>query len=55
MVRVNRSTDKELAVSEYLLFEVANGILVSISEEIKDVVFNVVFLQVVHQVGTVAL
>lgn len=40
---------------QYLLFEVANGILISIGEEVKDVVFNVVLLQVVHQVGAIAL
>lgn len=40
---------------QYLLLEVANGVLVSVSEEIEDVVFDVVLLQVVHQVGTVAL
>lgn len=45
----------DLLCLQYLLFEVANGILISISEEIKDVVFNVIFLQVVHQVGAIAL
>lgn len=39
----------------YLLLEVADGVLVSVSEEIEDVVFDVILLQVVHQVGTVAL
>lgn len=39
----------------YLLLEVAYGILVSVSEEIKNVVFNVVLLQMVHQVGAVTL
>jgi len=42
-------------VKQYLLLEVADGVLVSVSEEIEDVVFDVVLLQVVHQVGTVAL
>lgn len=41
--------------SRYLLFEVADGIFVGVSEEIEDVVFDVVLLQVVHQVGAVAL
>lgn len=40
---------------QYLLLEVANGILVSVGEEIEDVVFDVILLQVVHQVGSVAL
>lgn len=40
---------------QYLLLEVADGVLVSISEEIQDVVFDVILLQVVHQVGTIAL
>lgn len=40
---------------QYLLLEVAYGILVSVSEEIQNVVFNVVLLQVVHQVGAVTL
>lgn len=40
---------------QYLLLKVADGILISISEEIEDVVFYVVLLQMVHQVGTVAL
>lgn len=40
---------------QYLLLEVANGVLVSVSKEIQDVVFDVILLQVVHQVGTVAL
>lgn len=39
----------------YLLFEVADGVLVGVREEVKDVVFDVVLLQVVHQVGAVAL
>lgn len=40
---------------QYLLLEVANGILISIGEEIEDIVFDVVLLKVVHQVGTIAL
>lgn len=40
---------------QYLFLEVTNGVLVSISEEIQDVVFDVVLLQVIHQVGTIAL
>lgn len=40
---------------QYLLLEVADGILVGVSEEIENVVFDVVLLQVVHQVGTIAL
>lgn len=40
---------------QYLLLEVANGVLVSVREEIQNVVFDVILLQVVHQVGTVAL
>lgn len=39
----------------YLLLEVADGVFISIREKIEDVVFDVVLLQVVHQVGTVAL
>lgn len=44
-----------MSLRRYLLFEVANGVLVGVGEEIQDVVFDVVLLQVVHQVGTVAL
>lgn len=40
---------------QHLLLEVANGILVSVGEEIEDVVFDVILLQVVHQVGSIAL
>lgn len=40
---------------QHLLLEVANGILVGVGEEIEDVVFDVILLQVVHQVGSVAL
>lgn len=40
---------------QYLLLEVANGILIRIGKEVHDVVFDVILLQVVHQVGTVAL
>lgn len=40
---------------QYLLLEVADGILVSVCKEIEDAVFDVVLLQVVHQVGTIAL
>lgn len=39
----------------HLLLEVANGVLVGVGEEVEDVVFDVVLLQVVHQVGAVAL
>lgn len=39
----------------YLLFEVTNGVLISVGEEVQDAVFDVILLQVVHQVGTVAL
>lgn len=38
-----------------LLLEVADGVLVSVSQEVKDVVFDVVLLQVIHQVRAVAL
>lgn len=44
-----------MARLQYLLLEVANGILISVGEEIEDVVFDVILLQVVHQVGSVAL
>lgn len=44
-----------MSLRRYLLFEVADGVLVCVGEEIQDVVFDVVLLQVVHQVGTVAL
>lgn len=40
---------------QHLLLEVADGVLVSIREKVEDVVFDVVLLQVVHQVGTIAL
>lgn len=40
---------------QYLLLEVADSVLVSVCEEIQDVVFDVILLQVVHQVGTIAL
>lgn len=40
---------------QYLLLEVANGILISVSEEIEDVVFDVVLLEVVHQMSAIAL
>lgn len=43
------------AAGVYLLLEVADGVLVSVGEEVQDVVFDVVLLQVVHQVGPVAL
>lgn len=39
----------------HLLFEVANGVLVRIGEEVEDVVLDVVLLQVVHQVRPIAL
>lgn len=39
----------------HLLFEVADGILISISEEVEDAVFDVILLQVVHQVSAIAL
>lgn len=40
---------------QYLLLEVANGVLISVGEEIEDVVFDVILLQMVHQVGSIAL
>lgn len=40
---------------QYLLLEVANGVFISVCEEIQNVVFDVILLQVVHQVGAVAL
>lgn len=39
----------------HLLFEVANGVLICIGEEVEDVVLDVVLLQVVHQVRPIAL
>lgn len=39
----------------HLLFEVANGVLVGIGEEVENVVFDVILLQVVHQVSPIAL
>lgn len=39
----------------HLLFEVANGVLVGIGKEVENVVFDVIFLQVVHQVSPIAL
>lgn len=38
-----------------LFFEVADGVLVSVGEEIEDFVLYVILFQVVHQVGPVAL
>ena len=38
-----------------LLFEVSDGVLVCVGEEVEDVVLDVVLLQVVHQVGAVTL
>lgn len=42
-------------ISCYLFFEVAYGVLICISEEVEDFMLDVVFLQVVHQMCTVAL
>lgn len=52
---LEREEPEEHEGQSYLLLEVANGILVSVGEEIEDVVFDVILLQVVHQVGSVAL
>lgn len=32
----------------YLFLEVTNGVLISISEEVEDFMFYVIFLQVIH-------
>ena len=39
----------------YLFFEVADGKFISKSEEMTDVVLNVVVLQMVHHVSAIAL
>lgn len=39
----------------HLLFEVANGVLICVGEEVKNVVFDMILLQVVHQVSPIAL
>lgn len=39
----------------HLLLEVADGVLVGVGEEVQDAVFDVVLLQVIHQVGAIAL
>lgn len=39
----------------YLLLEVANGVLVGICKEVENAVFDVVLLQVVHQMCSIAL
>ena len=39
----------------HLLLEIPNCIFICVGEEVQDVVFYVVFLQVVHQVCSIAL
>ena len=39
----------------YLFFEVSDGVLVSECQEVEDAVTNVIVLQVVHHVCTIAL
>ena len=39
----------------YLFLEVSDGVLVSEGEEVEDAVFDVVILQVVHQVSPIPL
>lgn len=39
----------------HLLFEVADGVLISVGEEVQDVVFDVILLQVVHEMRPIAL
>ena len=39
----------------HLLLEISNCIFICVGEEVQDVVFYVVFLQVVHQVCSIAL
>ena len=39
----------------YLFLEVSDGVLVSKCEEMKDAVFDVVILQMVHQVSPIPL
>lgn len=34
--------------TRYLFLEVANGVLISVSEEVEDFMLYVIFLQVVH-------
>jgi hypothetical protein len=38
-----------------LLLEIADGILICICEEVEDLVLYVVFFEMVHQVGSIAL
>ncbi len=35
-------------ITSYLFLEVANGVLIGISEEVEDFMLYVIFLQVVH-------
>lgn len=35
-------------ITRYLFLEVANGVLISVSEEVEDFMLYVIFLQVVH-------
>lgn len=42
-------------MGRYLFLEVPNGVLVGVGEEVQDLVLDVVLLEVVHQVGSVAL
>lgn len=42
-------------ITRYLFLEVANGVLISISEEVEDFMLYVIFLQVIHQMGPITL
>ena len=39
----------------HLFLEVADGVLISISEEVEDFMLDVILLQVVHQMGSITL
>lgn len=38
-----------------LLFEVANGVFISIGEKVENFMLDVIFLQMVHQVSPITL
>ena len=45
----------QICTTRYLLLEVANGVLVGIRKEVENAVFDVVLLQVVHKMCSIAL
>lgn len=56
-LELNQVSSKQSSTTmvSYLLFEIANGIFISIREKVEDAVLNVVLLQVIHKVSSVAL